>query len=158
MNRLKAPLYRKENNTAHTVHPKLGGAYRDERNTKEQARSEAARQSIRGPERRGLNYTPLFKFLLSKVGQRWDDVHAEAVKRLDRPDPIFWLVARYEHERQPVVRAGESSLYSGMYVDAAGLLELVDPSLSAASFAPDCKCCTHTFNGVRFTKPFTDLC
>jgi len=44
------------------------------------------------------NYTPLFKFLLSKRGQPWDAVHDEASK-----------------------------------------------------------CCTHTFNGVPFTRPFEDL-
>lgn len=153
----KPPLYRKVNTTAHGVHHGRGGAYRDERNTKQQARSEAARQSMHGPRQRGLDYTPLFKFLLSKVGQRWDDVYAEAIRRLDRPEPIFWVVALHEHQRQQYVRVGESSYYSGMYVDVEGLLQMVNPSIGPSSLIPQCKCCTHTFNGIPFTKPFMGL-
>lgn len=157
MSPLKGPLYRKVNTTAHGVHHGHGGAYSDERNTKQHARSVGARQSMHGKRQRGLDYTPLFRFLLSKVGARWDDVYAEAVSRLDRAEPIFWLVALHEHERKPFVRVGESSYYSGMYVDGAGILQVVDPSVGASSLVPDCECCTHTFNGVRFTKPFAGL-
>jgi hypothetical protein len=108
-------------------------------------------------EQRGLDYTPLFKFLLSKVGKEWNAVHAEAMRRLDRPDPIFWLVALHQHERKDYVLVGESSYYSGLYVDQAGLLQFVNPSLGPSSFVPQCKCCTHTFNGARFTRPFSGL-
>lgn len=153
----KPPLYRKVNTTAHGAHHARGGAYRDERNTKKQERDETARQSMHGHRNRGLDYTPLFKFLLSKVGKKWDDVYSEAVKRLDRPDPIFWLVARHEHERQQYVLIGESSYYSGLYVDSEGLLQLVDPAVGPASLVPQCRCCTHTFNGMPFTRSFTDL-
>ena len=157
MSQLKKPLYRKVNTTAHGVHHGRGGAFSDERNTKEQARFGGARQSMHGKRQRGLDYTPLFKFLLSKVGMRWDDVYAEAVSRLDRAEPIFWLVALHEHERKPFVRVGQSSYYSGMYVDGAGVLQVIDPSVGASSLVPDCKCCTHTFNGVRFTQSFVGL-
>lgn len=157
MSPFKSPLYRKVNTTAHGVHHGRGGAYSDERNTKQQARSEGVRQPMHGKRQRGLDYTPLFKFLLSKVGTRWDDVYTEAAGRLDRAEPIFWLVAPHEHERKPFVRVGESSYYSGMYVDGAGILQVVDPSVGASTLVPDCKCCTHTFNGVRFTKPFAGL-
>lgn len=157
MSPLKSTLYRKVNTTAHGVHHGHGGAFGDERNTKQQERSVGTRQSMHGKRQRGLDYTPLFKFLLSKVGVGWNDVYAEAVSRLDRAEPIFWLVALHEHERKPFVRIGESSYYSGMYVDAAGILQVVDPSLGASSLVPDCKCCTHTFNGVRFTKSFVGL-
>jgi hypothetical protein len=109
---------------------------------------------MHGRKQRGLDYTPLFKFLLSKRGEPWNEVHSEAKARLDREEPIFWLVALPGHERKPYVRAGESSFYSGMYVDEAGLLQLIDPSLGPSSLTPSCKCCTHTFNGVPFTKPF----
>lgn len=153
----KPPLYRKVNTTAHRVHHEHGGAYRDERNTKRQDRFDAARQSMHGKRQRGLDYTPLFRFLLSQIGRRWDDVYAEAVKRLDRPTPIFWLVALHEDEHQPYVRVGESSYYSGMYIDADGFLQLVDPSIGPSSLVPLCKCCTHTFNGTPFTRSFTVL-
>ncbi|MBT2300346.1 hypothetical protein J7E70_07700 [Variovorax paradoxus] len=51
----------------------------------------------------------------------------------------------------------ESSYYSGMHVDAEGLLQIVDPSMSPSSLVPQCKCCTHTFNGIPFTRPFAGL-
>jgi hypothetical protein len=109
---------------------------------------------MHGKVRRGLDYTPLFKFLLSKIGSDWNDVYSEAVARLDRPDPIFWLVALHEHERREWVCLGESTYYSGLYVNADGRLEAVNPDLGPSSLSPGCDCCTHTFNGVRFTRRF----
>jgi len=57
------------------------------------------RESMHGRQQRGLDYTPLFFFLLSKIGQHWDEVYSEAISRLDRPDPIFWMVAQHEHQQ-----------------------------------------------------------
>ena len=85
----KRPLYRKVNTTAHGVHHAKGGDYRDQRNSRTTKDDEILRRSMHGGYRRGLDYTPLFKFLLSKCGQAWDDVYSEAVKRLDRSEPIF---------------------------------------------------------------------
>ncbi|HVG43969.1 MAG TPA: hypothetical protein VM890_04540 [Longimicrobium sp.] len=144
----KEPLYRKVNTQTHGVHHGTGGDYRTERNAK--APSSAGRGSMHGKRKRGLDYTPLFRFLLSKVGAEWDGVYSEAVARLDRPDPIFWLVARHEAERREIVRVGESSYYSGLYVDDDGILRIVDPDLRAEDLTPSCTCCTHTLNGVRF--------
>jgi hypothetical protein len=149
----KQPLYRKENTTAHGVHHLKGGDYRDQRQRSE--RAESSRESMHGRKQRGLDYTPLFKFLLSKRGQPWDAVYGEAIGRLDRKEPVFWLVALPGHERRPYVLMGESSYFSGMYVDDEGILQLVDPSLGPSSLAPSCKCCTHTFNGIPFTRRFT---
>lgn len=153
----KRPLYRKVNTTAHGVHHQKGGDYRDERNSRSKKTEETSREPMRGRQRRGLDYTPLFRFLLSKVGQNWNAVYSEAAARLDRPEPIFWLVALREHERKRYILNGESSFYSGMYVDEKGLLQVVDPSLGPSSLVPSCKCCTHTFNGVPFTRPFAGL-
>lgn len=147
----KEPLYRKVNTQTHRVHHDTGGNFRTERQGLEE--SDASRGAMHGKSRRGLDYTPLFRFLLSRVGSEWDGVYSEAVARLDRPDPIFWLVARHEHERRDKVRVGESTYYSGLYVDEAGILQLVDPHLRPQDLSPSCTCCTHTFNGVRFGSP-----
>lgn len=96
---------------------------------------------------RGLDYTPLFRFLLSNVGNEWDTIHREAVSRLDKPDPIFWLVAHSQEEGQEYVRVGQSTFFSGMYVDQENKLALVNPSLTVEDIIPFCKCCTHTLNG-----------
>jgi hypothetical protein len=144
----KDPLFRKVNTQTHGVRHGTGGDYRTQREAL--AQSDATRSAMHGKGRRGLDYTPLFRFLLSRVGSEWDSVYSEAVARLDRPDPIFWLVARHEGERREMVRMGESTYYSGLYVDDAGLLQVVNPDLRAEDLTPFCNCCTHTFNGVRF--------
>jgi len=151
----KEPLFRKVNTRAHGVHHRFGGDYRHERNTKTEKLSESTHKSMHGKKRRGLDYTPLFKFLLSNVGGKWDEIYSEAVSRLDRPDPIFWLVALREHEQQEFVRVGESSCFSGLYVDDEGQLQLVSPNLGPDQMTPLCRCCTYTLNGKPFSKQQT---
>lgn len=143
----KAPLYRKVNTQTHGVHH-AAGDHRTGRSAQES--NPASRGPMHGKRKRGLDYTPLFRFLLSKVGSEWNDVYGEAVARLDRPDPIFWLVARHEAERRDVARIGESSYFTGLYVDDDGILRVVDPDLRPEGMVPSCTCCTHTLNGVRF--------
>jgi hypothetical protein len=139
----KPPLYRKENTTAHGVRHRSGGNFRDERKSRLPIQAESNRTKMHGKVQRGLDYTPLFRFLLSKVKER-----------LDKTEPIFWLVALREHEREDYVRIGESSYYSGLFVNEDGTLQVVNPSIGPSSLQPTCKCCTHTFNGTPFTKPF----
>jgi hypothetical protein len=150
----KPPLFRRVNTTAHGVHHRFGGDFSDERNVKASLTSETTHLSMRGKVRRGLDYTPLYRFLLSKVGYNWNEIHAEAVSRLDRPEPIFWLVALRAHEEQAYVRTGEASYFSGLRVDEEDNLQIVDPSVGPQSLVPWCGCCTHTFNGVRFIQKF----
>jgi len=147
----KKPLYRSVNTRTHGVHHGSGGDYRWSRRREDRMHEGA----MGGRQRHGLDYTPLFRFLLSRVGEDWDAVHAEAVARLDRVEPIFWLVARPEAERQPFVRIGENSYYSGLYIDEDNRLRLVDPALRVEDMEPACACCTHTFNGVPFTRKYT---
>lgn len=98
--------------------------------------------------REGFDYTPLFKFLLSRVGRNWDEVFSEAVQRLDKQEPIFWLVDLYfEKGDYGVVRIGESSYYLKLTVQN-DLLVIADPEATAP--AKLCTCCTHTFNGVAY--------
>jgi hypothetical protein len=150
----KAPLFRKVNTTARGVHHRFGGDFNDQRNSRSLRESESTHLPMRGKVRRGLDYTPLFRFLLSKVGASWNDVYAEAVARLDRSEPIFWLVAIRQNDEKEYVRTGEASYFSGLRVDEQGKLQVINPSLGPASLAPQCGCCTHTFNGIPFTRAF----
>lgn len=150
----KEPLYRKVNTRTHNVQHGGGGAFRYARNTKREKANEATRGSMHANRRNGRDYTPLFRFLLARVGHDWAEVHSEAVARLDTSEPIFWLVARAEAEKKPCVRIGESSYYAGLYVDGDGKLAIVDPDLCVEHLTPSCACCTHTFNGVPFTRPY----
>ncbi len=100
---------------------------------------------------RGLDYTPRYMFVLASVGKPWQDVFSEAVARLDSEAPIFHIVARHLHEREPFMRLGDKAFYSGLLVDD-GILKIVAPALAAAQMQPMCACHTHSFNGRPFTK------
>ncbi|NDY94054.1 hypothetical protein [Ideonella livida] len=152
----KAPLYRKVNTTARGVRHNFGGEFRHDRHSKEAKASEKTRTSMGGKAQRGLDYTPLFRFLISKIGQDWTQVHSEAVSRLDREEPIYRLVAKWPDQQRDFVCVGESSFFSGLFIDEANRLRAVNPEMNESSLYPYCKCCTHTFNGIRFTRPFTE--
>jgi hypothetical protein len=154
MRNQKEPLYRKVNTTARNVQHNFGGDYRHERNTKAEKNSEATRDGMGKKVNRGLDYTPLYRFLLSKVGKNWTEIHKEAVSRLDREEPIYWMVARDEDDKENYFRSGESSYYSGLFVDENNILQKVDPTMGPEKLFPTCACCTWTFNGipVKVTK------
>ena len=133
-----------------------GAKARWERNTKAAGLDGAKHGSMHSGQRHGFDYTPLFKFLLSRVGKDWDAVHSEAVARLDHDDPISWMVATDRSEGRALFRAGESSYFSGLFVDDQNRLAVVDPDLTPQTMQPFCACCTHTLNGVRLTTPFAD--
>lgn len=142
----KAPLYRKVNTRAKNVSHNFGGDFKYSRHKKQET-LEQSKGGMYGKKRRGLDYTPLFRFLLSKVGTNWDEIFSEAKSRLDQTDPIFWLVALHEADKEDFVRLGESTYFSGMYVDNDGILQLTNPKLKAQDMDHFCECCTHTFNG-----------
>lgn len=153
----KEPLYRKDNKTAYGFRGDKGGDYRHSRHTKatkQDKLNEVSRQSIKSNVERGRDYTPLFRFLLSRVGENWDDVYSEAVSRLDKKDPIFWIVALFPEKQREMVRVGESAYWSGLYVDEDNLLQIVNPHFTVDDLHPFCTCCTHTFNGVVVTNRY----
>ncbi|MBU1815951.1 MAG: hypothetical protein KKB08_04205 [Gammaproteobacteria bacterium] len=123
--RTKEPLFRKVHTTAHRVHHGPGSDYSEERNARRKQYPQATRQPMHARRVLGRDYTPLFRFLLSNVGKNWSSIYSEALARLDRPDPIFWLVALREAERRRCVLVGESSYHSGLYVDETGTLQVV---------------------------------
>ncbi|MBD1398875.1 hypothetical protein H9Q13_17025 [Pontibacter sp. JH31] len=149
MNKDKKPLYRKVNTRARGVRHNFGGDFKYSKNKKRET-IEQVKGSMHGKSERGLDYTPLFRFLLSNVGNDWNEVFREAKSRLDKTDPIFWIVALNEDDRKDFVRVGESSFFSGMYVDNENKLQLTNSELTAKEMTPYCDCCTHTLNGEVF--------
>lgn len=153
----KEPLYRKVNTKAHGVHHHKGSDAKNDRNTKLGV-SKSLKQGIL----RGLDYTPLYRFLLSKVGKIWDVVYKEAVSRLDKDEPIFYMVdLEHDHTDKRYDSAyfinGESSLWSKLIIDDNGLLQLKNPELKNEDLYPSCHCCTYTFNGTRLNKTYDDF-
>ena len=151
MNRGKKPLYRKVNTKARGVHHHFGGDYKKSRHKKRDT-TDQVKGTMHGKKMRGLDYTPLFRFLLSKVGKDWNEVYSEAKSRLYKADPIFWLVALDKDDRMDCVRVGESTYFSGLFVDSNGILQLSNPDLTSNHLTPLCTCCTHTFNGKVFGR------
>ncbi|CEE91369.1 conserved hypothetical protein [Xenorhabdus nematophila str. Anatoliense] len=151
-NRGKKKLYRRVNTTTHHVYHH-GGEYRWERTKQKLIREDMPHfLPMKSKHRRGLDYTPLFMFLLSKVGEQWDVIYSKAIQRLDRVDPVFWIVALHENDQRDYIRCGESSYYNGLFVDKSGFLRKVNPHLSAKDIPVLCQCCTHTFNGVQISR------
>lgn len=151
MNKDKKPLYRKVADAMNNHHNK-GSEARYDRNTKK-----GVSKSMKKNVDRGLDYTPLYKFLLSKVGQDWNKIHSEAISRLDKEEPIYHLVAMNDVEKKDVVICGESSQYSGLFVDENNFLQKVNPLVTNETLYPSCSCCTHTFNGVKLVKIYDDF-
>ncbi|WP_080962533.1 hypothetical protein [Chromobacterium subtsugae] len=148
----KKPLFRKVNTLAHGVSHGHGSDYK--RSRKEINSIDAKKQAMKRNVQRGLDYTPLFKFLLSKVGRDWNEVFSEASARLDKKEPIFWMVALHDFQKKDYVLIGESSYFSGLFVGEDGTLQIVNPNIGPSTLEPHCRCCTHTFNGKKFTKSY----
>lgn len=150
----KKPLYRKVNTRTHRVWHNTGSEAKYDRNTKE-----GLQKSMKKHIKHGLDFSPLYMFLLSKVGCKWDEVYSEAKSRLPigETDAINHLLRENKYiEHWGYCRAGENSLYSTLYVDENGLLQKTHPDLHIESLYPSCGCCTHTFNGKPLTNKWLD--
>lgn len=66
MDKEKSKLYRKVNTKARGVHHDFGGDFKYIRNKKKETLQQI-RGTMFGKKERGLDYTPLFRFLLSKL-------------------------------------------------------------------------------------------
>lgn len=152
MNKEIKPLYRKVNTRTHNVHHNSGSDAKYDRNTKK-----GVNKSLNKSDKRGLDYTPLYKFLLSKVGQDWDKIHSQAINRLDQEEPIYHLVAKTPQDKRDYVICGESSYYSGLYIDDNNKLQLTNPDFKNEDLTPSCSCCTHTFNSKVLVKKYNPL-
>jgi len=159
MNRQKEKLYRKDNKLANHYEGDRGSDYRHDRHSKKtQVFLESGSFIPMKKRDRGMDYTPLYKFLLSKVGCNWDEVHSEAVSRLDKEDPIWYIVkldvnpVRMGGKSFPtsVVWMGDTSQYSALTVNEDRILVKIDEN--AKPYPPSCKCCTFTFNGKPIPK------
>ncbi|HDT5217399.1 TPA: hypothetical protein RCG95_000116 [Enterobacter roggenkampii] len=141
-------LYRIVNTTTRHQSNNPGAEYRWERNCKKVGNELLAKRgTMHGRQKRGRDYTPLFYFLIKHIGKPWDEIFSEVGGRLDTTEPVFWLVARHEHQRRDLVCIGEISFYPGLFVDENGILQQVNPSISGKDVKVTCRCCTHTYLG-----------
>ena len=148
----KEPLFRKENKSSLKTHyyVKKGGDLRHERHTKKMKNFEGNHQSMKSGKF-DYDYTPLFRFLQSKVGKKWDDVYSEAVSRLNDTKPIFWLVKLHKSnsivelgKEDPITRIGENSYWHTLTVNEDGILVYIDKT---STITPSCSCCTTALDG-----------
>lgn len=148
MQKEPAPLYRKINKKAYGAHYLRGGHARYDRNTKE-----GISRSMKKGVRRGLDYSPLYMFLLSKVGCKWPEVHSEAVSRLPKRDTILEDIFK-PGKRAPVIWGGGSAMYTGMFIDENDILRTVTPEVKNEELVPQCGCCTNTYNGRELVRKY----
>lgn len=156
----KEPLWRKENTRAlHHRSNNPGGEYRWERNTKAQKEFDETEQTFKPMKTRsdsqygGRDYTPLFMFLLSRVGKPWEPTLKEAQSRLDKDNPIWWMVHEKRTKEKVWLRLGESAVYSGLFVDDDGILQKIGTPEMLPPL-PSCHCCTHSVNGKPNPRKF----
>lgn len=97
----------------------------------------------------GYDYTPLFRYLLSRVGDPWDDIYAYVKPRLNTTEPIWHIVSQpgIPASRGSFFCLGEGSYWSRLWIDDEGRLQRVDPTQANAE--PGCWCHTYSFNGSR---------
>jgi len=153
MNNRFKPLYRKENKVSlsNKYNVSTGSEYRYQRHSKAFLNDDRNHKSMTSGKY-GYDYTPLFKFLLSKIGSDWDKIYAEAKARLNDPAPIFWMVALQESDRRSIVRLGDSTYYSGLFVDDDGILAIVNPNIGSSEFPDPRPGETISFNGLLLDK------
>ena len=149
------PLYRKENTrvrNAWRFHD-VGSDAKYDRHTKT-----GMKKNMKKNVERGLDYTPLYNYLLSMVGHDWNEVYSFAIARLDKAEPIGHMVIdKYDlSHTEGTVRIGESSYYSALYVDENNILQKLKPELKNEDLYPSCPCCMHTFNGKPYIRKWVN--
>lgn len=173
----KKPLYRKIRNNesfAH-YHNRNWQRYKHSRNTKkvfvddEVVGLKNNTEKMSSHNTNGYDYTPLFKFLQSKVGQNWNEIYSEAKSRLDKEEPIWWIVQKTKlidgkrlslnhHPTcylQPIElfsisRIGESTYWRGLYIDENNVLQYIDKNATYELHKYDHW--THTLDGKVILK------
>lgn len=150
----KEPLYRKVNKT--TVSRRCWNSTKNPDSKYDRNTKKGIKRGMTPKHLTGYDYTPLYRFLLSRVGMDWDKTFSEASSRLDNTEAIYHLVAKSENDRSEYVNCGESSKYNGLYVDDNNILQKVNPNLKNTDLYPTCHCCTHTFNGEVLKNKYED--
>ena len=139
----KKPLYRKVNKITHNgfrYYSQETDRYRNERHKKLDVLPTQL-PIKRKQSRHDNDYAPLYKFLLSRVGCKWDEVFCECVSRLDKAEPIFDMVVNVNPKGIVVDKALEDlpkrfhdsracddsrTYWSTLFVDDKGMLQFVD--------------------------------
>lgn len=153
MNKRIEPLYRKENKVSlsNKYNVSKGSEYRYDRRTKAFLNDDRKHKPMNSGKH-GYDYTPLYKFLLSKVGSDWDQTYSEAKARLNDPEPIFWMVALHKSKQRNFVRTGESTYYSGLFVNDDGKLAVVNPNVTFSDLPVPYPGETISFNGMTIDQ------
>lgn len=145
----KKPLYRTMNTRSHRVnyHRGIGPDSRHDRNTKDGLRKSMASKKL------GLDFRPLFLFLQSSVGKKWDDVYSEAKSRIPTSEAyvIDYIFCDDRTDERDYFIINDNCYFSRLKVDDNGILQKYS-DLTIEKLYPTCNCCTHTFNG----KPLTN--
>jgi hypothetical protein len=126
---MKEKLYRKINKKSLSTkyYVKKGGEYSWKRSKVNCDLEYPMFESMKS-KKLGRDYTPLYRFLESKIDQVWNDIYSECVKRLDTTDPIWWVVVNSDlsiikHNYNNIVRIGQGSYCQRLYINKDGILK-----------------------------------
>lgn len=159
-------LYRKENKSSlsYIGHKDTGGDFRHDRNTKRLKNFEGNRWKMSSRKERGVDFTPLYKFLLSKVGEDFDEVYSEAMSRMDgKRAPIFWMIVENTYIEEGILKNSngtivrpdfnnEEAKFSTLYIDDENKLRKVSDLNKSEFKLESCGCCTQSLDGIPYVR------
>ena len=159
----KKPIYRKLNEVGTYGHLEPLTKYRFDRHKKTPVGN---KMRTKHKEFR-YDYAPLFRFLLSKVGQPWEPIFQECQSRLNDIKPLMRMVVNVNERGLVVDRnpdgnmekycfMGEMSAWSTLYVDEVGLLQFVDKDYVKTDENPYPEQ-TFTFNGIPVNSEYVEM-
>lgn len=96
---------------------------------------EGMTKSKHGDQGEGYDYTPMFKFVLKHIGEDVDKIYSEVCRRTNERGKYLFnvLVSRKpKDELNPLLRLGETSFWSQLYVDENNKIQKVEPNMQGA--------------------------
>lgn len=138
------PLYRKRSKDKDRICPQS----KWDRNTKK-----GIRKSLASKRWDDFDYTPLYNYLLTQIGEDFNVIHSYVQKRVNNINRIYDIIKPSTYKLS-YVRVSENAYYSALYIDEYNTLKKINPNFNIEHMYPFCSCCTHTFNN----KIVTNVC
>ena len=154
----KKPLYRKINKKTHNgwaSYTFRKERYRFERGKKQNYLPEHSPIKRSSSFTTGYDYSPLYHFLLTHVGQVWGPVFQECQYRLDKLSPMTYMVVNVNEHGivvdnhpdgvLPDFFRCEDSYWSTLWVDEKGILQFVNKDFNLEDIVDTLKYPTKEF-------------
>lgn len=145
------PLYRKEKKTGLMTqyYVNRGGEYRWERSKSVTPNRvyDALKQQMKS-RKLGMDWQPLYNFIMSNVGCNYDETYSKALKRCNKFRDEFnkhW--AYLFNDDRDIVRLGENTYYSALTIDEFNNIQIRNTGAEPIKGGSFSFGYTHSFNG-----------